>query len=273
MHEPPREGMEKPSILLLGGGRMGSAMVAGWVRAGLGPSYIVDPAPAASALSGHDVHVVTDAAAVPAGFRPDAVVLAVKPQSAAEAVPPVAPFVPGAVILSIMAGKTIAAIQALVGPAPVVRAMPNTPAAIGEGFTAAFAGPGVTAAQTTLCEGLLQAVGEVAWLENEGQIDAVTALSGGGPAYVFLLAELLEAAALEQGLPPTLAKRLARRTVAGSGALLAFSEEAPAAMRQAVTSPGGTTERALAVLMAPDAWPAAVSRAIAAATARSRELS
>ncbi len=175
--------------------------------------------------------------------------------------------------MSVMAGRTVASITGLTGPRAVVRAMPNTPAAIGQGFTAAFAGPGVTDAQRRLCERLLRSVGEVAWVDDEGQIDAVTAASGGGPAYVFLLAELLEAAAIEQGLPPDLAKRLARRTVAGSGALLAASTEEPAAMRVAVTSPGGTTERALAVLMAPDAWPAAMSRAIAAATARSRALS
>ena len=252
---------------------MGSAMLAGWHRAGLGQSYVVDPAPGAAILAGDGVSVVASAAAIPGGFRPDAVVLAVKPQSADEAVPSVVPFLAGAVVVSIMAGRTIASIHGLTGPAAVVRAMPNTPAAIGQGFTAAFAGPGVSEGQHRLCEDLLRAIGDVAWVEAEGQIDAVTAASGGGPAYVFLLAELLEAAAIEQGLPPGLAKRLARSTVAGSGALLAASKEEPAAMRIAVTSPGGTTERALAVLMAPDAWPDAMSRAIAAATARSRELS
>ena len=248
-------------------------MLAGWRRAGLGPSYVVDPAAEAAALAGGEVVVVPDAAAVPAGFHPDAVVLAVKPQMAGEAVPAIAGFVPGAVVVSVMAGRTVASIERLTGPAPIVRAMPNTPAAIGQGFTAAFAGSGVTEMQQSLCDGLLKSVGEVAWVDDEGQIDAVTAASGGGPAYVFLLTELLEAAAVEQGLPPDLAKRLARCTVAGSGALLAASAEEPAAMRIAVTSPGGTTERALAVLMAPDAWPAAMSRAIAAATARSRYLS
>lgn len=263
----------RPSILLLGGGRMGSAMLAGWRRAGLGPSYVVDPAPGAIVLAGAGVSVVTAVGAVPAGFRPDAVVLAVKPQSADEAVPATAPFMAGAAVVSIMAGRTVASIQALTGPAAIVRAMPNTPAAIGQGFTAAFAGPDVSNGQRLLCEDLLRAIGEVAWVEEERQIDAVTATSGGGPAYVFLLTELLEAAAVEQGLPPALAKRLARSTVAGSGALLAASKEEPSDMRIAVTSPGGTTERALAVLMAPDAWPSAMSRAIAAATARSRQLS
>jgi pyrroline-5-carboxylate reductase len=262
-----------PSILLLGGGRMGGAMLAGWRRTGLGTSYVLDPAPAALSLSSETVTVAASADAIPAGFRPDAVVLAVKPQSAGVAVPTVVPFVGDAVVMSIMAGRTIAGIAALTCAAAIVRAMPNTPAAIGEGFTAACASPGATAAQRALCEALLKSVGEVAWVTAEEQIDAVTATSGSGPAYVFLLTELLEAAAIEQGLPPELAKRLARRTVVGSGALLAASDEAPSAMRVAVTSPGGTTERALAVLMAADGWPAAMSRAVAAATARSRELS
>jgi pyrroline-5-carboxylate reductase len=251
---------------------MGSALLTGWRKAGLGPSFVVDPA-LPMGLAGDAVSVVGDAAAIPADFTPDAVVLAVKPQAAAAAVPPVARFAAGAMVVSIMAGRTVAGIADLTGPAAIVRAMPNTPAAIGEGFTAAFAGAGVSEAQRQLCDGLLQSVGEVAWVSEESQLDAVTATSGSGPAYVFLLAELLEAAAIEQGLPPELARRLARRTVSGSGALLAAGSEDAAAMRRAVTSPAGTTERALAVLMAADAWPALVSRAVAAATARSRELS
>ena len=252
---------------------MGSAMLAGWRRAGLGPSVVVDPAPGTAALAGGEVSVVTSAAAIPAGFHPDAVVLAVKPQMAGEAIPAIVPFLGGAVVVSIMAGRTIASIASLTGTAPIVRAMPNTPAAIGQGITAGFAGPGVSEDQRLLCHALLSSVGEVVWVTSEDQMDAVTATSGSGPAYVFLLAELLEAAAIEQGLPPDLAKTLARRTVAGSGALLAASTEEAAAMRVAVTSPGGTTERALAVLMAPDAWPATLSQAVAAATARSRALS
>jgi pyrroline-5-carboxylate reductase len=136
----------------------------------------------------------------------------------------------------------------------------------------ACAGPGVSSEQKALADALLAATGEVAWVEEEGLIDPVTAVSGGGPAYVFLLAEVLEAAAREQGLPPDLARRMARATVAGSGALLAASPQDAADLRKAVTSPKGTTERALAVLMAEAAWPALMSRAIEAATARSREL-
>jgi pyrroline-5-carboxylate reductase len=172
-----------------------------------------------------------------------------------------------------MAGRTIASLRAALGPhAAVVRAMPNTPAAIRQGITVAVAGPGVDADARDLCDTLLTSVGEVAWVDDEALLDPVTAVSGGGPAYVFLLAELLERAAVEQGIPSDLARRLARGTVAGSGALLGASEEDAAELRRAVTSPAGTTERALAVLMADAAWPTLVSRAIAAATERSREL-
>jgi len=177
------------------------------------------------------------------------------------------------VFLSIMAGRTLRGIARLLGAgARVVRAMPNTPAAIRQGITVACAGPEVDAEQRALCDTLLRAVGTVAWVDHEALLDPVTAVSGGGPAYVFLLAELLERAAVEQGIPADLARALARQTVAGSGALLAASEQDAAELRRAVTSPRGTTERALAVLMGDAAWPMLVSRAIAAATARSREL-
>lgn len=252
---------------------MGSAMLAGWRNGGLAPSVIVDPSPSALALSSPGITVVSDAAGIPSGFAPAAIVLAVKPQLANAAVPAIARFCDGPVTISIMAGRTIASIAALCAAPSIVRAMPNTPASIAQGITAAFQGPGVSGAQRALCDTMLSAIGEVVWVDAEAHMDAVTATSGSGPAYVFLLAELLADAAIEQGLPPELARRLARRTVAGSGALLAASGEDPAAMRRAVTSPGGTTEQALAVLMAHDAWPAIVSRAVAAATERSRELS
>jgi pyrroline-5-carboxylate reductase len=262
-----------PPILLVGCGRMGSAMLAGWRERGLAPSVAVDPAPTAGSLAGPDLTVVPSANLIPAGFAPQAVVLAVKPQSAAEALPPHARHAGGAVFLSIMAGRTIGGIRGLLGAgAAIVRAMPNTPAAVRQGVTVACPGAGVTEAQRTLCNILLEAIGAVAWVEDEGLLDPVTAVSGSGPAYVFLLAELMEQAAIEQGIPAELARLLARRTVSGSGALLAASTEDAAALRKAVTSPGGTTERALQVLMAPAAWPEAMRRAIAAATERSREL-
>jgi pyrroline-5-carboxylate reductase len=260
-----------PPILLVGGGKMGGAMLAGWREMGLAASVVIDPAPGASALAGGKVTVVASADQMPPGFRPAAVVLAVKPQAAEAAVPPALPSFGDAVVLSIMAGKTVAGLQRLLGGwRRVVRAMPNTPAAVRQGITVAFAGPGVDDAQRTLCHTLLGAIGAVDWVEDEGLIDPVTAVSGGGPAYVFLLAEVLERAAIEQGIPAPLARRLARITVSGSGALLAASDQDAADLRVAVTSPGGTTQRALAVLM--EALPDLMSRAIAAATERSREL-
>ncbi len=260
-----------PSILLIGGGKMGAAMLAGWRERGLTAAIVVDPAPGAASLAGGDVVVVPDAAAIPPGFEPQAVVLAVKPQTAADALPPASARFGRAVVLSIMAGRTTAGLHRMLGAGcPIVRAMPNTPAAVRQGITVAFAAAGVTGAQEALCQTLLEAIGEVAWVTDEALLDPVTAVSGSGPAYVFLLAELMEKAAIEQGIPAALARRLARVTVSGSGALLAASAQDAAELRVAVTSPGGTTQRALDVLMS--AWPEPMSRAIAAATDRSREL-
>jgi pyrroline-5-carboxylate reductase len=265
--------MAIPPILLVGCGRMGSAMLSGWREQGLANSVAVDPAPMAAASAGPDLTVVPDASDIPAGFAPAAVVFAVKPQNAAETLPHYRRFAGRAVFLSIMAGRTIGGMLALLGDgAAMVRAMPNTPAAVRQGVTVACPGAGVDAAQRALCEQLLKAIGVVAWVEDEWLLDPVTAVSGSGPAYVFLLAELMEQAAIEQGIPADLARLLARQTVSGSGALLAASAEDASALRVAVTSPAGTTERALSVLMASEAWPSALSRAIAAATVRSREL-
>ncbi len=262
-----------PPILLVGCGRMGSAMLSGWRERGLAPSVAVDPAPGAASFGGADMIVVADAASIPAGFVPSAVVLAVKPQNAAETLPSYQRFVGHSVFLSIMAGRTIGGMRALLGEtAAIVRAMPNTPAAVRQGVTVACPSPAVTAEQRALCDSLLQAIGVVAWADDEALLDPVTAVSGSGPAYVFLLAELMEQAAIEQGIPADLARLLARQTVSGSGALLAASAEDASALRVAVTSPGGTTAEALRVLMASDAWPRAMSEAIAAATRRSREL-
>ena len=262
-----------PSLLLVGCGRMGSAMLAGWRERGLAASYAVDPSPEAARNAGADLTVVGTFSEIPAEFSPAAVVLAVKPQSAAEALPDYARFAGSAVFLSIMAGRTIGGIQTLLGgSAAIVRAMPNTPAAVRQGITVATPGAAVTEAQRALCGDLLRAIGLVEWVEREVLLDPVTAVSGSGPAYVFLLAELMEQAAIEQGIAPDLARVLARQTVAGSGALLAASTESAAELRKAVTSPGGTTAAALNVLMGVDAMPRAMSEAIAAATRRSREL-
>lgn len=262
-----------PPILLVGCGRMGSAMLTGWREQGLSPSYAVDPAPPAQAQAGADLTVVADFAAIPADFAPAAVVLAVKPQNAAATLPHYARYADRAVFLSIMAGRTLGGMLGLLGGnAAVVRAMPNTPAAVRHGMTVCCPSPTVSKPQRDLCDRLLRAVGLVEWVDNEGLLDAVTAVSGSGPAYVFLLAELMESAARMQGIPAELATTLARQTVAGSGALLAASKEEAWQLRVGVTSPGGTTEAALRVLMADDAWPATVLKAIADATNRSREL-
>jgi pyrroline-5-carboxylate reductase len=263
-----------PPVLLVGCGKMGGAMLSGWLERGLPRAVVVEPHAASAAAFAGRAEVVAAPEAIPAGFAPAAVVFAIKPQESPATLPAYARFVaPATVFLSIMAGRTVGAIRRGLGEAAaVVRAMPNTPGAVRQGFTVCFAGPGVSAAQRALCDGLLAAVGEVAWVEEEGLIDPVTAVSGGGPAYVFLLAEVMEAAAVEQGIPRDLARRMARKTVSGSGALLAASAHDAAELRKAVTSPKGTTERALAVLMEPSAWPALMSRAIAAATARAREL-
>ena len=262
-----------PPLLLVGCGRMGGAMLSGWREQGLAPSFAVDPAPEAARHAGPDLTVVDSLDAVPAGFVPAGVVLAVKPQSAAAVLPAYARFAGSAVFLSIMAGRTIGGIQSLLGGnAAIVRAMPNTPAAVRQGVTVITPSASVSPAQRELCETLLRAIGLVEWVDEEGLLDPVTAVSGSGPAYVFLLAELMEQAAIEQGIAPALARVLARQTVAGSGALLAASTESAAELRKAVTSPAGTTEAALKVLMAQDAMPKALSEAIAAATRRSREL-
>ena len=179
----------------------------------------------------------------------------------------------GAVFLSIAAGKTIAYFENRLGASSaVVRSMPNTPAAVRRGMTVACANPHVSDDGKRLCHYLLEAVGEVAWVDDEGHMDAVTAASGGGPAFVFLLTECLAEAAIEAGIPSDLAQHLARVTVSGAGELLRQSPETPAVLRQNVTSPGGTTAESLKVLMAADGWQPLMTKAVAAATERSREL-
>ena len=262
-----------PSILLVGGGRMGSAMLAGWREQGLSQAVVIDPSPEAAALAGPGITVVRDPHDIPLGFAPAAVVLAVKPQMAGQALPAYQRFA-GAVFISIMAGKTIHAIGQLLGHhTAIVRAMPNTPAAVRHGITVAHACSHVSAHQRELANTLLAATGDVAWVEDENLLDPVTAISGGGPAYVFLLTELMEQAGLDQGLPPALARQLARQTVIGSAALLAASDEEAAQLRINVTSPGGTTAEALKLLRADDALPEIFRKAIQAATERSRALS
>ncbi|HEY6336518.1 MAG TPA: pyrroline-5-carboxylate reductase [Alphaproteobacteria bacterium] len=264
-------------ILLVGGGKMGGAMLAGWLAQGLPRDNVVviEPGSVASALrKTHGVIVHAAPEAVGDGFKPSVVVFAVKPQFMDEAAPHYASHSgPGTVFLSIAAGKTIGYFRAKLGAgAAIVRAMPNTPAAVGRGMSVCCAGAGVSTAQRDQCTELLKAVGDVAWVDDEGLIDAVTAVSGGGPAYVFLLVECLTEAGVKAGLPAELSARIARATVAGSGELLHRSSEAPGVLRENVTSPAGTTLEALKILMAPEGLQPLFDKAIAAATRRSREL-
>ena len=265
-------------LLLAGAGKMGGAMLAGWLARGLAPSSILvqEPSPApelVDVLSRHGIAASPQFASLDA---PPAVILAaVKPQAMEMVLPDLARLAgPQTLILSIAAGKTIASFERHFGAgAPVVRAMPNTPAAIGRGITVCVANSGATPAQRAMATALLEAVGEVGWVEDEALMDAVTAVSGSGPAYVFLLAEALAAAGRAQGLDPALADRLARATVAGAGELLRQSSESAARLRENVTSPGGTTAAALGVLMRGEGGlPGLMDEAIAAATKRGREL-
>jgi pyrroline-5-carboxylate reductase len=260
-------------IVLAGAGKMGGAMLSGWLAQGLDASRVVviEPYPSGEieALAARGVRLNP----TPKGFGSvAALVVALKPQMFREAGPQLRPFAGSStLVVSIMAGITIAALTQVCGGS-VVRAMPNTPAAIGRGITVAVAAGNVSAAQRAVADALLRAIGSVEWTGDETLMDAVTAVSGSGPAYVFLLAEELARAGVEAGLPPELATKLARETVAGSGELLHRSDLDSATLRHNVTSPGGTTAAALEVLMAPDGMQTLLTRAVAAATQRSREL-
>jgi pyrroline-5-carboxylate reductase len=263
-------------ILLVGFGNMGQALVRGWLGRGRAADHVivVDPMPAARAVATElGVTAAPDVGAVKRTGH-DVVVIAVKPNQVATVLSACARIVTArTVFLSIAAGKTIAQLGAGLGAAAVVRAMPNTPAAVGHGMTALVANNAVTTAQRALCTELLSAVGAVAWLEDERHMDAVTGVSGSGPAYVFLFIECLEHAAVEVGLDPKLARALALATVAGAGAYAAGTDAPAAELRRRVTSPNGTTQAALDVLLAEPGLRELVTRAVRAATERSRELS
>jgi pyrroline-5-carboxylate reductase len=261
------------TIVLAGAGKMGGAMLSGWLAQGLDAKRVVaiEPYPSDDirALAARGVRLnpsPKDAGNI------TALVVALKPQAFREAGPALRPFAgPSTLVVSIMAGMTIASITEVCG-GYVVRAMPNTPAAIGRGITVAVAATNVSSAQRAAADSLLRATGSVEWVEDEALMDAVTAVSGSGPAYVFLLAEELARAGVEAGLPEELASRLAHETVAGSGELLHRSDLSAATLRQNVTSPGGTTAAALEVLMGPEGMQSLLTRAVAAATRRSKEL-
>lgn len=267
------------SLVLVGAGKMGAAMLEGWLAAGLSPQAVtvLDPVPSDGvrdlaqrygfALYDSDVHGKAKTAEV--------LVLAIKPQMLDEAAASVAPWV-GAqtLVVSVLAGKTVGNLTArLPQTARVVRAMPNLPASVMRGMTGCYAATAVTDAQKAMAQHLLEAVGAVEWVGTEALIDSVTAVSGSGPAYVFLLVECLAQAAIAEGLPEAVAVKLARTTIEGAGELLRQSDLTPATLRQNVTSPGGTTAAALEVLMAPEGLAPLMQRAVRAARLRAEALS
>jgi len=262
------------TLALAGAGKMGGALLDGWLHAGLSPANVavIEPNPSReiAALAQSGVRLNPNPAGSP---HAAAVVIAVKPQTAGEAMPVIAPMIGAAtVVVSIMAGRTLHFLAgAFRNGRAFVRAMPNTPAAIGRGITVAVPLQ-ASDAQRELAERLLAATGTVEWIEDEKLMDAVTAVSGSGPAYVFLLAEALAQAGVAAGLPPPLAAKLARETVAGSGELLRRSELDAATLRENVTSPAGTTAAALDVLMGENGLSPLMRKAVAAATERSRKL-
>jgi len=265
-------------VVLAGAGKMGAALLAGWVSRGLRPDDVIvqDPHPsedAAELARQHGISIVPliDALPVP----PSVIVAAVKPQAMDAVFPPLAKHAgPNTVVMSIAAGRSLSSFEHhLPQRTAVVRAMPNTPAAIGRGITGAVGNAHVSADQKRLCQDLLSAVGDVVWLDDEALIDAVTAVSGSGPAYVFLLTETLARAGEAAGLDPATSMQLARATVSGAGELLRRSESDPSALRQNVTSPGGTTAAALSVLMREkDGLQELMTAAVLAAQKRGREL-
>jgi pyrroline-5-carboxylate reductase len=262
------------SLVLLGAGKMGFAMLEGWLARGLNPKKITvlepQPGKAVKALTRRGVKLNPKGKVAAASV----IVVAVKPQVAPEAVPQLSAFVgKGTLVVSVMAGRTIGFLEkSLPAGTAVVRAIPNTPAAIGRGISGAVGNAKVSPRQRKQATDLLAAIGVVEWVSDEVLMDAVTATSGSGPAYVFLLAEAMTQGAIAAGLPPALAARLARETVAGAGELLRRSDLDAATLRQNVTSPGGTTAAALGVLMGPGGFDALLTQAIAAATRRGKEL-
>jgi pyrroline-5-carboxylate reductase len=266
-------------LLLVGCGKMGGAMLQGWLASGDVPKPIVVVEPLTAARAAFSDHggitaLLGDDAAIASDFAPEIVILATKPQGMEQVAPRYRRFAEsGALTLSVAAGRTLGFFAQHLGrSAAIIRAMPNTPAQVARGITVCCANMHTDAKQRALADRLLRSVGEVGWVEDEALIDAVTAVSGSGPAYVFLLAECLAAAGARAGLPTELATRLARATVAGAGELLHRSHDDAATLRQNVTSPNGTTAAALSVLMAADGMRPLLDRAVEAAARRSREL-
>ena len=261
-------------VMLVGAGKMGLALAQGWLDAGL-PSnnlIIIDPQPSADAkalAADYDLQIYAEAS----GLQPNVLVLAVKPQIIDDVMEKLLPVVgTHTVVLSIAAGIDLARLQRGLDTGRIIRTMPNTPAQIGKGITGAVAGPDITAEDRAKADALLAAAGQVAWFNDERDLDAVTAVSGSGPAYVFNLVEALAAAGEKQGLAPGVAMQLARQTVIGAAALMEADPTQAAILRQNVTSPNGTTAAALTVLMADDGLAPLLDRAVSAARQRSEEL-
>lgn len=264
-------------LLLVGAGKMGGALLEGWLRQGLDPStvFVQDPAPPPEVVALAARHVIAAGSAPDLPAAPSVILLAVKPDLVQKLLPEIGPMTgERTVVLSIAAGRTLASLSRHLPPSTaIVRAMPNTAASVGRSITVACANAAVTRDQALECTMLLEAVGEVVWIEDESLLDAVTAVSGSGPAYVFLLAECLAEAGRAAGLDPELARRLARATVEGAGELLHCSDLSPQELREKVTSPKGTTAAALELLMGKAGFQDLLTRAVAAAAKRSRELS
>lgn len=261
-------------VVLVGAGKMGLAMARGWLSAGLAPDQLVlvDPNPMVAATDFAAEGGVRLAGSAP-GFAPRVVVMAVKPQIIDAVMDEVRPVIGATtLIVSIAAGIGIDRLSRGLGTQRVVRTMPNTPAQLGKGITGAVAGAGVEPDDRAIATGLMRAAGQVIWFDNEAMLDAVTAVSGSGPAYVFHLVEAMAAAAEAEGLTPEQAMVLARQTVIGAAALLEADASPASVLRENVTSPKGTTAAALEVLMAPDGLPGLMKRAVAAARRRSEEL-
>lgn len=262
-------------LVLVGAGNMGGAMLFGWLKNGVAPDSIlvIDPRPSEQMQAKLAEAGVRHAPAAPEGLVASILFLAVKPQVMDAVLPGLKSLLgEGSVVVSVAAGKTLAFLETHLGEAAMVRAMPNTPAMIGRGVTGAYANGAVSEAQRQDVNDLLKVSGPVEWVASEADIDSVTAVSGSGPAYVFYLVECMAEAGRKLGLPADLAMRLARETVAGAGELLHQSSDEAAKLRQNVTSPGGTTAAALAVLMAETGMQPLFDDAIAAARNRAEEL-
>lgn len=262
-------------LVLVGAGNMGGAMLTGWLKKGVPGSQVivVDPRPSDAMRTTIAEAGALHSESAPEGVTAGILFVAVKPQLMDSVLPALKSLVgPSTVVVSIAAGTTISTFTSYFGDVAAVRAMPNTPAMVGRGVTGAYANAAVTPALKSVVDGLLKVSGPVEWVDAESDIDAVTAVSGSGPAYVFYLVECMAEAGRKAGLPADVAMRLARETVAGAGELLHQATEEASRLRQNVTSPGGTTAAALSVLMADDGMQPLLDKAVAAAKKRAEEL-